>query len=141
MITGLERVQPISDPAMTILRGAGLPAVAAVLVTAAVFGIGGGGGHGASVTLGGVMALAALAVAPLVQRLTRRMDPAMVLGIAVLAYSMAMLLVGYTFSLVNDLPWLHSMPAGLGALAAILGWSAGHIWTSQHLRQLIYDAD
>lgn len=141
MSTSIDEAPPVSDPSMAILRGAGSPAVAVVLVPAAIFAVASGAGAGASVILGGAMALAALAVAPIVQRLTRRMDPAIVLGIAVLAYSVVMMLVGITYARVNDLAWVHTRPAGLGALAAILGWSAGHIWTSQRMRQLVYDAD
>jgi hypothetical protein len=141
VITNLEAARPVSDPSTAILRGAGIPAGAAVLVTAAGFGAGAGMGEGASVVLGGVMAVAALAVAPIVQRLTKRLDPAMVLGIAVLAYSVVMLLVGVTYGQVNDISWVHSAPAGLGALVAILAWSAGHIWTSQRMRELLYDSE
>ncbi len=139
--TQIDAGPVMTDPAMAVLRGAGLPAVAASVLTAAGFTLAVGAGEGASVLLGGGMAGVALAVAPLVQRLTRRMDPALVLGIAVLAYSVVMLMVGLVYTGVSGLAWVSSTPAGLGALAAILGWSAGHIWTSQRMRELLYDTD
>jgi len=125
---------------MTILRGAGFPAAAVVIVTAVGFAFA-GTREATSVLIGGAMALVALAVAPIVQRLTRRLDPAIVLGIAVLSYSLVMFAIGFTYSLINDFPWMRMTPAGMGVIATILGWSVGHIWTAQRLRQFVYDAD
>jgi hypothetical protein len=133
-------VRTVTDPSLAILRGAGVPAAGVVLLTAAGFAIA-GRPQAASVLAGGGIAMAALVIAPLIQRLTRRLDPAPVLGLAVLAYSVVVILVGLVYAQVNDASWLRGTPAAMGVLAAIIGWCTGLMRASSRLRQLLYDTE
>jgi xanthine/uracil/vitamin C permease (AzgA family) len=126
-----------AHPSGAILRGAGLPALAAVTVVA-LAGLGSDRDHALSALVGGGLGIVALAVGPVLQWLCRRLDPALALGVAVLAYCLVVGVAGFGYSALNDLPWLSGRWTAGGLLAAILAWTTGQMRAVSKLRQLLW---
>jgi hypothetical protein len=124
-------------PSAAVLRGAGLPALAAVAVVA-LAGLVSDRDYALSALVGGAIGVVALAAGPVLQWLCRSLDPAMALGVAVLAYCLVIGGAGIGYSALNDLSWLSGGWAGLGLLAAILVWTVGQMRAVSQLRQLLY---
>jgi hypothetical protein len=129
-----------SDPIGVLLLGSAVPAVLAglLLALAAVpFGL----NQVTSSLVGAGMAALALTVGPVLNRLCRNLDPAMVLGIAVLAYCLVILLLGLGFSLLNDTTWLDGQFAAVGVIVVSVAWAVGHMRAAKKLRQPLYQQD
>lgn len=124
-------------PSVAVLRGAGLPALAAIAVVA-LAGLVTDRDHALSALVGGAIGVVALAAGPVLQWLCRSLDPEMALGVAVLAYCVVIGGAGIGYSALNDLPWLSGDWAGGGLLAAIIVWTAGQMRAVTRLRQLLY---
>jgi hypothetical protein len=124
-------------PSAAVLRGAGVPALAAVAVVA-LSGLLSDRDHALSALVGGGIGVVALAVGPVLQWLCRSLDPAMALGVAVLAYCLVIGGAGIGYSALNDLPWLSGRWTAVGLLAAILVWTTGQMRAVAGLRQLLY---
>jgi hypothetical protein len=121
-----------------LLRGSAVPALFAV-AGLALAGALVSPAAGASVLLGGGMAMFALAVGPALHQLCRNLDPSLLIGVAILAYCTAIGLVGIGYFQVSDASWLVGGFAGAGVAIATLTWTAGHLWAALKLRQPLYD--
>lgn len=126
-----------SHPSTAVLRGAGVPTLVVVAVIA-LAGLPSDRDHALSALAGGVMGLLALAVGPVLQWLCRSLDPAMALGVAVLAYCLVIGVAGFGYSVLNDKSWLSGEWAGGGLLGAIIAWTIGQMYAVSRLRQLLY---
>jgi hypothetical protein len=129
-----------TNPVGALLVGSAVPALVAVAVLAAV-AVPFGTDEVASALVGGAMALLALAVGPLLHQLCRNLDPAMSVGIVVLAYCMVIGLLGVGYSLLNDTTWLVGEFAGAGVFVVAVAWTVGHMRAATKLRQPLYQQD
>ena len=84
------------------------------------------------------MAGMAMGVGPILHLLCRNLDPAISLGIAVLAYCTVIALLWIGYSLLNDTSWLVGGFASAGVFVVSAGWAVGHMRTALKLRQPLY---
>jgi hypothetical protein len=129
--------QASSNPAATLFRGAALPSLLAVVVLALValpFSPAGS----ASALVGGAMAMTAMTVPTVLHQFSRRVDPSLMLGIAVLAYFVVIGALGVVYSLINDASWLVGGFAGGGVFAVAAAWTIGQMRAASKLRQPLY---
>ncbi len=129
-----------TNPVGALLRGSAVPALLAVALLAAIavpFGL----NQVTSSLAGGGMGLLALAVGPTLHQLCRNLDPAMVIGIVVLAYCTVIILLGLGFSLLNDTAWLVGDFAAAGVFVVGAAWAVGHMRAAMKLRQPLYQQD
>ena len=129
-----------TNPVGALLRGSAVPALLAVALLAAIavpFGL----NQVTSSLTGGGMGLLALAVGPALHQLCRNLDPAMVIGIVVLAYCAVIMLLGLGFSLLNDTTWLVGDFAAAGVFVVGAAWAVGHMRAAMKLRQPLYQQD
>ena len=101
----LSVAEGTTNPVGALLRGSAVPALlglALLTVVALPFGV----DQVKSSLVGGGMAILAMGVGPLIHQFCRNLDPAMSLGIAVLAYCLVIGLLWIGFSLLNDTSWL-----------------------------------
>ena len=129
-----------ANPVGALLVGAAAPSLAGLAVVTAVAALRGLDEVG-SALVGGGLALLAMAVGPVLHQLCRRLDPAMVLGIVVLAYGTVVIALGLAFSSLNDIDRLSGEFAGAGVFVIAAGWTVGQIRASLKLRQPLYTAD
>ena len=129
-----------TNPVGELFRGAAGPAllVLAILTGVAVpFGL----DEVKSSLVGGVMAVFALAVGPMLHQLCRNLDPTMAVGFAVLAYCLVIGLLGVGFSLLNDTSWLVGEFAAVGVFLVAVAWAGGQMRAAVKLRQPLYQHD
>ncbi len=126
------------DPAVVMLRGGLLPALACgALVSAGAVILSTRAGAGAA--LGAGCALPALAVVPGLMRWTRGWPAEVVLGLALGVYAAVMALLWWVYSLVSGLSWLSPAAAGVGFGVVTVAWSLGVMRAMRRLRQHLYD--
>lgn len=124
-----------------MLRGAFLPTALVVPVGVVVGALVAGGRGALGAGLGGLVALAFLAVGLLVMlRLAAATD-----ALRFLASAMAVFLGQLVFLLVvilalQDATWLDGTAFGLAALAAALVWQVGQVVAFMRTRRLVFDA-
>jgi hypothetical protein len=138
------QIHPVAEgttnPVGALFLGSVVPALLAAGVLAAVavpFGL----DQVTSSLVGAGMALLALVVGPLLHQLCRKLDPAMSIGIVVMAYCTVIGLLWIGFSLLKDTAWLVGDFAGIGVLMVTVAWAAGHMRAAMKLRQSLYQQD
>lgn len=99
----------------------------------------GGGQAAASLGLGGavVVVLSALTLALTAWIWDRARDQAVVVSLG--AFVAKVVLFGLLLTVVPRPEWIQAVPAGIGALVAILAWQAAEVLAFMHTRQQIYD--
>lgn len=124
----LHRCLAVSVPAVLI----------GVVVTWMIRGAG-GGQAAASLGLGGavVVVLSALTLALTAWIWDRSRDQAVVVSLG--AFVAKVVLFGLLLTVVPRPEWIQAVPAGIGALVAILAWQAAEVLAFMHTRQQIYD--
>ena len=124
----LNRCLAVSVPAVLI----------GVVATWALSGAG-GGPAAASLGLGGavVVVLSALTLAVTAWLWDRSRDHAVVVSLG--AFVAKIVLFGLLLTVAPRPEWIQAVPAGIGALVAILAWQAAEVLAFLHTRQQIYD--
>lgn len=124
----LHRCLAVSVPAVLI----------GVVATWTIRGAG-GGQAAASLGLGGavVVGLSALTLALTAWIWDRARDQAVVVSLG--AFVAKVVLFGLLLTVVPRPEWIQAVPAGIGALVAILAWQAAEVLAFMHTRQQIYD--
>ena len=133
----LSVAEGTTNPVGALLRGSAVPALlglALLTVVALPFG----SDQVKSSLVGGGMAILAMGVGPLIHQFCRNLDPAMSLGIAVLAYCLVIGLLWIGFSLLNDTSWLVGEFGAAGVIVATVSWAVGHMRAALKLRQPLY---
>jgi hypothetical protein len=129
-----------ANPVGALFRGSIVPAglgLALLALIGAAFGL----DQVKSSLVGGALAALAMSVGPLLHLLCRNLDPALTIGIAVLAYCAVVGLFGLGFSLLNDTSWLVGGFAALGVIVVSVAWAVGHMRAALSLRQPLYQHD
>jgi len=125
------------SPAATLWRGGALPGgVLGVLVAAA--SLLGGGRAAASALLGAVITLIALSVGPVLMLIAQHWSPPAVMVSALAGYSLAVLLLGLAFVVLEPVVWVSGEHVAFAMVAAVTGWLIGEIRAAGRLRILIY---
>jgi hypothetical protein len=129
--------QITSNPAATLLRGAGVPAIGAGL-GAALLSLLAGPAEAASAATGATLSIIAMAAGPLLLRLGRGYTPVGLMALAVSGYGLVVIALGIAFALVNEASWLVGKYAAIGALVATGVWIAAQARSTSGLRVLLY---
>lgn len=130
--------EPERNPASALLLAGAVPSSTATVVSLVVAGLLAGGAAAASAGVGGLLALVALAVGPLVMRGGQRMSPPGLLAAAVLAYGCVVVALGAAYGVLDLADWFRGLPAGLGMLVGGTAWLGGQLHRTRHLRVLVF---
>jgi hypothetical protein len=128
---------PTLDPAGALLRGGGIPALLTCAGVAACC-LPAGTSAAGSAAVGGVMAIIALSVGPMLLRLGRNWTSVGLMALAVTGYGAVVFFLGIAFLLVSNASWLSGGYAAIGVVVSTSGWLAGQLYSTQRLRVLSF---
>ena len=126
------------DPAATLLRAGGRPALAAAALVAAVSVLWGWRAVVAAV-IGGVLATAALAVGPALLRVVRNASPGAVTAAATGGYVVVVVVLGLAFAVLAPASWLSAEHLAAALVVVTLADLAGQARAVIRLRVLVFD--
>ncbi|MFI7589670.1 hypothetical protein ACIB24_21590 [Spongisporangium articulatum] len=129
---------PTRDPAGALLRGGAGPGLAALLVAALVMLVLDGGAAAVSAAVGGVLAVLALAVGPLVMRAAGRLTPSGLQAVAVGSYFAVVVVLGVVWVLLGAVEEFDDTAAAVGVLAAAGAWVVGQAVRTRRLRTPVF---
>lgn len=128
---------PRRRPEDAVLRGGGLPALAAgAVVTAACVPFGTDAVAGAAV--GVLLTVGTFALGPAVLRTSSRWSPPAVMVVAVSTYALSVVLLAVAFILLRGASWLSPPAVGAAIFACATAWMVGHIRAAGRLRVLAF---
>jgi hypothetical protein len=128
------------SPAAALWRGGALPGgLLGALVTAGLL-LAGGRAAG-SALLGALITLAALSVGPVLMMIAQHWSPPAVMVAALAGYSLAVLLLGLSFVLLEPVAWVSGEHVAFAMVAVVTGWLIGEIRAAGRLRILIYGSE
>jgi hypothetical protein len=128
------------NPVGELFRGSIVPALLGLLALILI-SVPFGSDEVVSSAVGGLMSALAMLVGPLLHQLSRNLDPALSLGIAVTGYGTVVGLLWAGFSLLNDTSWLIGGFAAAGVVVVTVGWAIGHMRAALKLRQALYQQE
>jgi hypothetical protein len=126
------------DPAATLLRAGARPALAAAALVAAVSVLWGWRAVVAAV-IGGVLAIAALAVGPALLRAVRHASPGAVTAVATGGYVVVVVVLGLVFAVLAPASWLSAEHLAAALVVVTLADIAGQARAVIRLRVLVFD--
>jgi ATP synthase protein I len=113
-----------ADPALALLRGGLVPALATGGVLVIVAGFAEGRAM-AGAALGTAVVCVVMSAGPLVMRGTRRWSPPAVMAVSLITYGAVVLLLGVAYIVLERATWVSASHFGIALIVGCLAWTVG----------------